>query len=516
MRTTIKRVLGELALASAVLLSFTACGGGGGGGGSDPGVPVESASVRGHVADAQTGEALANVAVQVGTLKATSDASGNYVIAGAATGANVVVRFSKPGFAVNFATVDVSGGRASIADRRLARIAVRKDLSADAGGVVTLDGSAAQVQLPGAGLVNAASGAAASGTVSVEMTPIDPGISPLIMPGNYRAQGEAAPIESMGALQVEIRDAGGALLNLASGKVATIRIPVPAGVKSPPLTMPLYYFKESTGLWVREGTAALAGTAPHQYYQGQVSHFTTWNADLPLDTITINGCVVDAAGKPADATVTSSGVDYFGEASVQTTMPGGLFKVPARRNSRVLVRSQSGDFSDNVEVVTGTSDLTLPACLGLTKKPPVILTQPAGLRVAEGALDFLEVVAAGARQYQWYHDGKPLPFGPHYLLVDGVAGSAGDYYVVMSNMFGTVTSETVRVSIVTSVTAPVIVSQPADMSVRDGAPAQFAVQAQGDSLSYQWLRDGVEIAGANGAMLTLGATTLADSGARFT
>jgi hypothetical protein len=507
----------QLAFASVLMCFLTACGGGSGSGGPDPAPPVpmvELGSLTGRVADSQTGEALDGVTVKVGSLKATSDSSGKYTLVGVPASANVVVQFSKAEYAVNYATVDVVKDQASVADRRLARIGIKKPLSVEAGGTVGMDNSPAQVQLPPSGLVTA-SGAAATGTVSVEMTPIDPGINPLNMPGNFRAQGEAAPIESMGALQVEIRDAAGALLNLAPGKFATIRIPVPVGAKSPPPTMPLYYFKESTGLWVREGSAALAGTAPQQYYEGQVAHFTTWNADRSTETIFIKGCVLDEHGQPIVATVTSSGIDYYGTSSAPSAMPEGLFKVPARRDSRVVVTARRSVGTVSVDATTGSTDLTLPACLVVEQKPPVIIVQPADLTLAPGAIDALSVLATEGSEYQWYKNGEPLSSRAPSLLIVGDGSATGDYAVVAKNADGTVTSRTVKVKVAVPVLAPVFSVQPQNVSVLEGASAQFSIQAQGDSLGYQWLRNGVEINGATGPVLTLDSATLADSGAQF-
>jgi hypothetical protein len=507
-----KIALRAFTLASAIVFAVSGCGGG-----SNDNTPpgqVSAGTVTGRVADAQTGEAIAGVDVTIGTRKATSDASGKYSVPGVPLGSQVVAQFSKASYASNFATVEVLDGKTSTADRRLAKVGVKQDISAATGGTVVLAGSNAQVQLPAAGFVNAATGAAFSGTVSVEMTPIDPAVNPLNMPGNYRAQGESTPIESFGALQVELRDAAGAMLNLAPGKTATIRIPVPKGAASPPLSIPLYYFKESTGLWVREGSAQLAGNVPQQYYEGQVSHFSTWNADQPYDTIYINGCVVNAAGQPVDATVISEGIDYFGSASV-FTVADGKFKVAARRSSQVLVSAHAGVDKDSVVVTTGLTDMTLPACLVVAQKPPVIVAQPGSMTLAFGTMSTLSVTANNAEQYKWYRNGELIESGSRYLTVFGSANAAGTYHVVVSNAHGSVTSASVTVTVATPVIAPAIVSQPQDVSVLAGATPNFMVQATGDSLSYQWLRNGVEIASAQGPKLTLGPVSAGDNGALY-
>jgi hypothetical protein len=503
-----------LLLGASLLLSLAGCGGGGKDGGSEP-PPHDSVvgTVSGRVTDAQSGQAVAGVEVKIGDQRTTTDANGKYVLKAVGFGAQRVAQFSKAEYASNFATIQVDINRATVADRTLARIGVRKEVSAADGGVVTMAGSPAMVQLPAAGIVRAG-GAAYTGPVMVEMTPIDPGVNPLNMPGNFRAENEPVPIESMGALQVELRDSAGALLNLAPGKTATIRIPVPAGAASPPLTMPLYYFKEASGLWVREGAATLAGSAPNQYYEGTVSHFTVWNADMPMDTIYIHGCVVNPANQPRSATVTTDGIDYFGSAMEQTDQ-SGKFRIAARRNSKVQVSALIGDEVGSVIVTTGASDVFLPSCIVVGDKPPVIVQQPVALSIAPGFIGTLEVVAENAAQYTWYRNGTVVFAGSRSMTVFGTAGTAGTYHVVVSNAHGSVTSASVTVTVTAPASPPVIAVQPADVNVVAGTAPSFAVMAGGESLTYQWMRNGVDIAGAQGPELTLPPATMADDGAVF-
>ncbi|HZI18965.1 MAG TPA: PQQ-dependent sugar dehydrogenase [Pyrinomonadaceae bacterium] len=64
--------------------------------------------------------------------------------------------------------------------------------------------------------------------------------------------------------------------------------------------------------------------------------------------------------------------------------------------------------------------------------------------------------------------------------------------------------------------APVITSDPVSQIVPAGAAVSFTVSALGaQPLTYQWQRDGANVAGANSPTLTLAAATAADDGARF-
>src|SRR2546430_6654562 len=65
-------------------------------------------------------------------------------------------------------------------------------------------------------------------------------------------------------------------------------------------------------------------------------------------------------------------------------------------------------------------------------------------------------------------------------------------------------------------TPPSITTQPADLTVTEGDTARFTVTATGTApLTYQWMKNGVNISGATSASYTTPETTTADNGALF-
>ena len=62
---------------------------------------------------------------------------------------------------------------------------------------------------------------------------------------------------------------------------------------------------------------------------------------------------------------------------------------------------------------------------------------------------------------------------------------------------------------------PVLTSQPASTTVLTDDAATFTVAATGANLSYQWQKNGADIAGATSASFTTPAVTYADSGAQY-
>jgi hypothetical protein len=69
-----------------------------------------------------------------------------------------------------------------------------------------------------------------------------------------------------------------------------------------------------------------------------------------------------------------------------------------------------------------------------------------------------------------------------------------------------------------SASAPQIMAQPMNQTATVGAMATFSVTAtspSGYAISYQWMRGGSNISGANGASYTTPAVTMSDNGAMF-
>src|SRR5690606_9555659 len=138
---------------------------------------------------------------------------------------------------------------------------------------------------------------------------------PSLMPGGYQAistTGEEGLMESWGAITATFTDAAGEGLQLAPGQTATIRIPVAAArAGNTPATIPLFYFDQAAAIWREEGVATLS--ADETFYEGTVTHFSSWNADIIYQTLMVSGRVVDEVGQPvAGASIYSQGQDYIG------------------------------------------------------------------------------------------------------------------------------------------------------------------------------------------------------------
>jgi Immunoglobulin I-set domain len=505
-------------VAAGLVAFVAACGGGGG---SDAGTPpatpaAATGTVSGQVLASDSAQPIANAQVSLGAMTAQADAQGRFTIGNAAVAARAVVGVRADGFGKAFTVAEVRADTTSNVTVRMTRSAPAQTFAADEAATLTVPQSMAQVQLPANGLVDATSGAAASGALTARLTPIDPARDAETMPGDY-TNAAGASIESFGALSVELSDAGGARLNLKPGSTATVRIALATRSAAPPTSVPLFYFNETTGRWVEEGRATLRGTAPNQFYEGTVTHFTVWNADQVADTIFVRGCLRNADGSvAANLPVRSEGIDYTGNAT-RPSDAQGRFEVPIRRSGRAVVYSPSGNGSNAVNVGPSQSPITLADCLQINAEPapPVIVVPPQDQTRAPGSMLVFSTAARGAEPltYRWQFNGADIAGATSSLLFRGplTAADAGTYTLIVTNPLGSArASATLNVA----ATAPEIIVPPQPVSVVAGNPAVFNVVATG-AASYQWRRDGVNIGGATQAGYTLANATLADDGARF-
>lgn len=330
-------------------------------------VVVLQNTLTGRAVDASTGAGINGIGVAIGATTATTDSSGNFSVSSAGLSGRISVTFSGAGYAQTVRVADVVAGQTTDVQARLVPVAASVAVNVATGGTATVAGSAAQVTLPANG-VQRADGSMPSGDMTVQLTPLNPAVDSSVMPGNFTTAvgGVSTPIESFGAMSVTLSDSSGAALNLSPGQTATVRIPLSTRSATPPATVPLYYFDNATGVWVEEGTATLAGSGNARYYEGTVTHFTTWNADQVYNTVRVSGCVVDANGtRVVGATVSADGIDYSGTSSV-TTDSSGNFVLPMRLGSQATVAGYSaGMLTNTVPAGPYSVDSTLPDCLTL-------------------------------------------------------------------------------------------------------------------------------------------------------
>ncbi|MEP6674130.1 MAG: carboxypeptidase-like regulatory domain-containing protein [Ferruginibacter sp.] len=273
--------------------------------------------VSGFVTD-ENNAVVKNADVKMGNVVTTTDRFGYFEIRNVEVIKNAAfVSVTYPGYFKGFKTFIANDNEGAFFRIKLVTKPNSGSINATAGGNVVLSNGLA-VALPANGIVTASTGAAYTGIVKVAASWLNPDATDIndIMPGDLRginSNGAIKMLQTYGMADVELTGASGELLQVASGKKATLTFPLPASLTaSAPISIPLWYFDETNGLWKQDGAAVKTGNA----YVGDVSHFSCWNCDLPLsNAVRFDLTVVDSLGNPlqnADVAFIRSNGDYTG------------------------------------------------------------------------------------------------------------------------------------------------------------------------------------------------------------
>lgn len=184
----------------------------------------------------------------------------------------------------------------------------------------------------------------------------------------------------------------------------------------------------------------------------------------------------------------------------------------------VVVSNSVGSITSQDATLTVNAPPTVPA----PPSPPSIVTQPVNTTVTEGNTATLAVGVNGTTpmSFQWSRGGVPIggASAAAYTVPSAAPVNAGNYSVTISNSAGSVTSDTVTLTVNApsgppGVVAPSISTQPLGLTVAAGQTVTFGVSANGTGpLTYQWRRNGNSIANSNSPVLSLSNVQTANAG----
>lgn len=149
-------------------------------------------------------------------------------------------------------------------------------------------------------------------------------------------------------------------------------------------------------------------------------------------------------------------------------------------------------------------------------EPPSIVQPPASVSTLAGGTAAFSVVAGGTAPlaYQWWFADSPLPAATRKALSLNcvTTNQAGQYFVVVTNGFGSITSAPARLY-VESPASPTIVLQPYSDNVPVGGYFALSVAAVGSPpLSYQWFLNGSPLTDATNRHLVFPAFQTINAG----
>ncbi len=177
----------------------------------------------------------------------------------------------------------------------------------------------------------------------------------------------------------------------------------------------------------------------------------------------------------------------------------------------VKVSNSAGTVTSNTATLAVTAPVVAPS----------ISAQPVGRTVVAGQTSSFSVTAAGTATltYQWTKNRVAISganAATYITPATKTTDSGSQFAVTVTNASGSVTSSTATLTVNAAAVAPSISAQPVSRTVTAGQTSSFSVTASGTAtLTYQWMKNGTAIGGANAATYITPATTTADNASQF-
>ena len=258
------------------------------------------ASLKGRVTD-ENGLPMDGASVVSGGVSTTTDVNGLFSFTNISMSSRWgYVKVSKTGYFSGSRSIITNGAASNYVNLQMIPRAETGSFAANAGGVIVVEPGDSAAFGANA-VVTAATTTAYTGTVHVFTKYLNPTDANLYkyMPGDLRgvgSDGNETALQSFGMVLVELQGDGGEKLQLAGGHTATLTWAIPTTLQSAaPATIPLWYFNDSSGRWVEQGSALRTGNS----YIGTVSHFSFWNCDAASGTVNFKLHVKDQYGNAA-------------------------------------------------------------------------------------------------------------------------------------------------------------------------------------------------------------------------
>lgn len=257
--------------------------------------------------------------------------------------------------------------------------------------------------------------------------------------------------------------------------------------------------------WQRDG-ANISGATSSCYTSGQAGVYRCVVTN-PCGSVASNTATLAVQSAPAVSTHPSSGSLCSGnDLQLCVTASGtGPLSYQWQRNSVNIGGATGSCYSATLAgtyrciVTNACGQATSNNATVTVATAPSISGHPSSAAVCSGQTQQFCVTASGSTPltYQWERDGVNLGGATSSCYT---ASLAGTYRCTVTNSCGSVQS---NAAVLTINTAPTISAHPISSTICSGSTYQFCVTASGSPApTYQWQRNGMNIAGATSACLT--------------
>ena len=283
--------------------------------------------------------------VRVGDLQTGTNEDGYFLLEGVAAGEAAPLRVSRPGYGTAQLSVDVSADSSSgrlvflhpsfslqLPDPGLPKTVTFEYNSLDGSDPALASADGFSVEFEEGSFIDSSGSVLTAGTIDIQVTVLNTPPAMAAAPGGLKgidASGALVSLQSYGMAEVVLLRAGE---ELQFEGTATLRLPLGsddelwlADTQTEPLvegqSTGLWTFDEDQQLWLQEGS----GTVVDGAFEAEVTHFTWWNADVPIaEGGCVEGRLETSDGSPAvGVPVVSWGLTYMGYDVTETDADGG-------------------------------------------------------------------------------------------------------------------------------------------------------------------------------------------------
>ena len=189
---------------------------------------------------------------------------------------------------------------------------------------------------------------------------------------------------------------------------------------------------------------------------------------------------------------------------------GNSFNYPVMvgENSKFTGRQFNGKLDEVAMFTNALTAANILAIYNASEVSPTISIQPKSTTVYSGNPVNLSVFALGnaPQSYQWTKGGTVIPgaTATNYVLSNPVTGDSGNYAVVITNLYGSITSSVAALTVNDS--RPLITLQPPTnvLGLVGATVVVTPVVAGSAPIACQWTLNGTAVNGATNVSLTLG------------